>query len=318
MYKIIGADRKEYGPETADQVRDWIAEGRANGQTLARSEESPQWAPLSSYPEFAAALAAAPQPRSSPAPFPGATRTWPGQVAAGASDFDLAECFNRGGFLLRDNFGLFIGATSLIWLLFFIPLVRPILGGPLLGGLYLVYLKRIRNEPATVADAFSGFGPLFPHLFLAGFLSLLLSGIGYFFCFVPGIYLQVAWIFGVALVADKRLEFWTAMELSRKTVSRCWFKVLALLIIAFAPLMVFEAFVMIKTWILIKATVMPAWDGNMLDFPKLIQALVPVATTMRPLILLAQFILLLNMPFGLAVMMSAYENLFGTRAAPTS
>jgi len=61
MYYLIGADQKEYGPVAADEVRAWIAEGRANGQTLARLEGGP-WKPLSTLPEFAAALGAAPQP----------------------------------------------------------------------------------------------------------------------------------------------------------------------------------------------------------------------------------------------------------------
>ena len=38
MYKIIGADKKEYGPVTGDQLRHWISEGRVNSQTLARAE----------------------------------------------------------------------------------------------------------------------------------------------------------------------------------------------------------------------------------------------------------------------------------------
>ena len=41
-------------------------------------------------------------------------------------------------------------------------------------------------------------------------------------CILPGIYLGVAWIFTEALVIDKKLEFWPAMELSRKVVSRHW------------------------------------------------------------------------------------------------
>jgi hypothetical protein len=52
MYKIVGADRKEYGPVTADQLREWIAQGRANAQTIVRFEEGP-WKPLGTYPEFA-------------------------------------------------------------------------------------------------------------------------------------------------------------------------------------------------------------------------------------------------------------------------
>jgi hypothetical protein len=55
MYKIIGADQKEYGPITADQVRQWIAENRANGLTLARFEEG-AWKPLSTFAEFASVL----------------------------------------------------------------------------------------------------------------------------------------------------------------------------------------------------------------------------------------------------------------------
>ena len=61
MYKIIGADQKEYGPAAADEIRNWIMEGRANGQTLARVESGP-WKALSSFPEFAQALSALPQP----------------------------------------------------------------------------------------------------------------------------------------------------------------------------------------------------------------------------------------------------------------
>ena len=38
MYKIIGADQKEYGPVPADQVRKWIAERRANGYTTLEDD----------------------------------------------------------------------------------------------------------------------------------------------------------------------------------------------------------------------------------------------------------------------------------------
>ena len=59
MYYLIGADQKEYGPVTADEIRAWIAEGRANGQTLARLEGGP-WKPLSTFPEFLSSLGSAP------------------------------------------------------------------------------------------------------------------------------------------------------------------------------------------------------------------------------------------------------------------
>jgi len=52
MYKIIGADGKEYGPITSEQLRQWIAEGRANAQTKVLPEGTTEWKPLSDYPEF--------------------------------------------------------------------------------------------------------------------------------------------------------------------------------------------------------------------------------------------------------------------------
>ena len=73
MYKIVGADQKEYGPISEEQMRQWIAEGRANGQTLARIDEGP-WKPLSTFPEFAAALGETPAPPPiAPVPPPLAT-----------------------------------------------------------------------------------------------------------------------------------------------------------------------------------------------------------------------------------------------------
>jgi hypothetical protein len=56
MYKVIGADQKEYGPVSGEQIRQWIRDGRVNGLTQARSEAGGDWQPLSSFPEFADAF----------------------------------------------------------------------------------------------------------------------------------------------------------------------------------------------------------------------------------------------------------------------
>jgi hypothetical protein len=61
MYKIVGADQREYGPVTEEQLRQWIAEGRANAHTIARSGEGP-WKPLVEFPEFAPAFGQQAQP----------------------------------------------------------------------------------------------------------------------------------------------------------------------------------------------------------------------------------------------------------------
>ena len=58
MYKIIGADEKEYGPVTVEQLRQWILQGRANAQTKVQAEGSSDWKPLSEFPDLAEILKA--------------------------------------------------------------------------------------------------------------------------------------------------------------------------------------------------------------------------------------------------------------------
>ena len=60
MYKIIGGDGKEYGPVPVEQIRQWLREGRATGQTMAQSAGTTDWRPLASYPEFAVPPAVVP------------------------------------------------------------------------------------------------------------------------------------------------------------------------------------------------------------------------------------------------------------------
>jgi hypothetical protein len=62
MYKIIGADGKIYGPAGAEQLRQWLAEGRANAQTQTLADGAAEWRPLGALPEFAALFPAAPPP----------------------------------------------------------------------------------------------------------------------------------------------------------------------------------------------------------------------------------------------------------------
>ena len=70
MYKIIGADGKEYGPISGEILRQWIAEGRANGSSKVLPETSTEWKTLGELPEFAAMLSMPATPVAPvPAPF---------------------------------------------------------------------------------------------------------------------------------------------------------------------------------------------------------------------------------------------------------
>ena len=60
MFKIRGTDEKEYGPVSGEKLRQWIAQGRANAQTLVQAEGGTEWLPLAALPEFASSLATPP------------------------------------------------------------------------------------------------------------------------------------------------------------------------------------------------------------------------------------------------------------------
>jgi hypothetical protein len=148
---------------------------------------------------------------------------------------DIGSAVSRGWALVRDNMGLLIGASVLGWLitigLAFVPVVGWVVGIVLVGGLDYMFIRRIRGEMVQVGDVFDGFNLAFLHLALAGLVKWLLTSLGFVLCILPGIYLAVAYVFALPLVIDKKMEFWPAMEVSRRVVHRHWWSIFALVIV---------------------------------------------------------------------------------------
>ncbi|WOO41231.1 DUF5362 domain-containing protein [Rubellicoccus peritrichatus] len=69
-YHIVGGDGNEYGPVSADEIRSWVKQGRANAQTMAGKNGGAKMA-LGTFAEFASCFSPAPQaasPTSVPQP----------------------------------------------------------------------------------------------------------------------------------------------------------------------------------------------------------------------------------------------------------
>jgi uncharacterized membrane protein len=268
MYKIIGADGREYGPVTVEQIQQWIREGRANAQTRVQPEGGAEWKALGELPEFSSAFSGG---GTQPPAVPVNVETLAAEISARGREIDIASCISRGWNLVKNNFWRLVGTSVLVFVLLggvggaLRAIVNTTLGvpmriqgtyhawdavlqqwpgilvnslwnlfagGALLGGLYNYYLKLMRGQPATVADAFSGFSSALVPLTTAHIVSGFLTSLGWLCCLLPGIYLGVSWKFVLPLVIDKRLGFWEAMELSRKTVTHQWWSVFALLLVA--------------------------------------------------------------------------------------
>src|SRR6266436_8884814 len=115
MYKIIGANQQEYGPISGDELRQWIGEGRVNGQTPVKVEGDATWKTVAAFPEFAAALAASPSAGMPPPSLPAPDHsTLPMDVAEHDYDLDIGSCISRSWTLVKNNFWPVVGVTFLI------------------------------------------------------------------------------------------------------------------------------------------------------------------------------------------------------------
>ena len=133
------------------------------------------------------------------------------------------------------------------------------LGGVFSGGLYYYYLGKMRGQPRELGDAFAGFSRAFVPLMLASLITFALviavmlpfagaafvmlikaslhnqppdfssigpaAIVGIIISFLVLFYLSVSWIFSFPLIVDKKLGPWTAMEVSRRIVTKQWLRV---------------------------------------------------------------------------------------------
>ncbi len=113
MYKIIGADGKEYGPVSIDQVKEWIRDGRADGRTNALAEGSEEWRPLIEFLEFAPLLAARPAP--APLPMAGPVVSVPKTNAMAITGFILGMLSVLGSWMVCCCYGFPLNLLGLIF-----------------------------------------------------------------------------------------------------------------------------------------------------------------------------------------------------------
>jgi hypothetical protein len=125
--------------------------------------------------------------------------------------------------------------------------------------------------------------------------------------------LFVAWAFAVPLVADRKMFFWSAMEISRKVVTKVWFEAFAMILVAFLPLLILQVYSTYAMGTYFLGLYNQA-NQNMPQFMQLLQAqgdqvhkLTWVMTAV------GQVVYLLNLFYIAGVIIRAYENLFGTK-----
>lgn len=151
MYKIIGADGKEYGPISTEQIRQWLKEGRLNSQTKIKPEGATDWQMLAALPEFANALGG-----GSPPPIAASTTT-----SSGSGGLNVIIPYKN----VRALIAYYLAVFSLI----------PFLGMPLgLAAFVLgiLGLKFRRQHPTTGGAVHAWIGIVLGGLCGFGYLAL--------------------------------------------------------------------------------------------------------------------------------------------------
>ncbi|MGO8929831.1 MAG: GYF domain-containing protein [Limisphaerales bacterium] len=316
MYKIIGADQKEYGPVTAEQLRQWVTEGRVNAQTSVWSEAAGGWKPLASHAEFADLLASKPSVANEP-PHYGAQPGLPPDLFTRDYDLDIGRCIGDAWELMKKSSGLVIGGVAIFFLiqlglggLAAIPFVGPvfslanlIITGPLMGGVYYFLLRNIRGQSSQVGDVFAGFRLAFGQLllcYLVMALLILLSAL-------PGLLIMAVPVY--SMVRHQAVE--------------AGLLALALLglVIAMVPLIYFSI-----SWIFALPLVIdkqmdfwPALSASRRMVAKhwwLVFGLAVVCGLIKMVGFLACCVgLFFTLPIGFGAMMNAYESIFSAPAS---
>jgi hypothetical protein len=149
-----------------------------------------------------------------------------GQQSYARIDLPIGDCLGRGWDLALANLGPLIGYTLILLAvhvaLAFIPIAGWIASwviGPALSAGYFIYIfKKLRGEETRFDDFFGGLN-YFGNLFLVGLIGGILIAVGLILCILPGLYLAVAYMFASFLVVARKLDFWQAMETSRRAVT---------------------------------------------------------------------------------------------------
>ncbi|NTW53478.1 MAG: hypothetical protein HGB15_01670 [Chlorobaculum sp.] len=142
---------------------------------------------------------------------------------------NASEYVQKGWDMFKEHVGEFVGFTLIMFAISLVSTRMEIFGSllfsavaaPLYAGYSITAFKIISGQPFEFGDFFKGFNYFLP-LFLASLASGLIVSVG-LLLIIPGIYLAVGYMLTTFLIIDHHMEFWQAMETSRKIVTKNWF-----------------------------------------------------------------------------------------------
>lgn len=154
-------------------------------------------------------------------------------------EFKFGEYISRGFELFKANIGGFILFTLLYFVISAVAGLIPFVGGlistivlqpALIAGYFVVGKKIHHGEPYEFNDFFKGF-EVIKDLSIAKLLIIIFVLAGTVLLVLPGIYLAVAYSAIIPIILFSKIEFWDAMEICRKLVTKNWFAIFGFIIV---------------------------------------------------------------------------------------
>ncbi len=148
-------------------------------------------------------------------------------IVSQTGEININKWITNGWDLVMKDFGNFLLLSFvyivLLTVAFSTWIIGLILAGPLTAGFFHIILNRIRGKEFYIGDIAKGF-EVFVAAVLADILISVFTGIGFLFLIIPGIIISALYLFAFPLIIEKKLDFWQAMETSRKIVTRNLFE----------------------------------------------------------------------------------------------
>ena len=145
-----------------------------------------------------------------------------------SSDYqiNISNWIHSGWDIFKKDVGAFIAFAVIggicYVLINFMPLAGLLVMYPFIAGFIIVSLMLFRNQTTEFKNFLWGFRHFIP-LLVFTIVSTVFILIGLFLLIVPGIYLSIAYLFAPYIIVEKNIDFWPAMEISRKKVNKHFF-----------------------------------------------------------------------------------------------
>ncbi|WP_111672050.1 DUF2189 domain-containing protein [Algoriphagus litoralis] len=109
-------------------------------------------------------------------------------------------------------------------------MVSIFLSPPLTAGFFLIANRISRGVDVSFSDFFEGFS-FWGILIVTSLVSGILTFFGILALILPGVYLAIAFMFGIPFVLFSGMNFWVSLELSRRLITMNWWKFFGFVIV---------------------------------------------------------------------------------------